>query len=45
MGRGFERVKRTYGQKWGEVLRGLNKHMDRDRERLKTAGHCFLLVV
>ena len=33
MGRYLERVKRTSGQTWGEVLRELNKHMDRDGER------------
>ena len=32
MGRGFERVNQISGQRWGEVLRGLNKHMDRDGE-------------
>ena len=35
MGRGFERVNQTYGQRWGEVWRGLNKHLDRDGERFE----------
>ena len=33
MGRCLERVKQTSGQRWGEVLRGLTKYLDKDGER------------